>query len=137
MRLRSILLAAVLAVTIATPARAQDFDEVPQVPTLRPQVLVSGDVVRIGDLVDNAGAFSEIAIFRSRSRMLKMAVLAPIPKARQRTATHRVGAKPKPMIATPQTAIAPRTTAPCRSTRVTHPDVRPMTNEPIEMPANS
>lgn len=65
MRLRSILFAAVLAVLIATPARSQDFDEAPQVPTLRSQALVSGDVVRIGDLVDNAGAFSEIAIFRS------------------------------------------------------------------------
>jgi flagella basal body P-ring formation protein FlgA len=65
MRLRSILLAAALAISIATPARAQDFDEAPQAPTLRPQVLVSGDVVRIGDVVDNAGAYSEIAIFRS------------------------------------------------------------------------
>ena len=65
MRLRSILLAAALALTIAAPAVAQDFDEVPQVPTLRPQVLVSGDVVRIGDLVDNAGAFGQIAVFRS------------------------------------------------------------------------
>src|SRR5437868_8156293 len=65
MRLRSILLAAALVVSIATPAYAQDFDEVPQAPTLRPQVLVSGDVVRIGDLVDNAGAFGEVAVFRS------------------------------------------------------------------------
>ena len=41
------------------------------------------------------------------------------------------------MIASPQTAIAPRTTAPCRSTRVTQPDDRPITSAPIEMPANS
>lgn len=65
MRLHSILLAAAFAVSIATPAYAQDFDEVPQAPTLRPQVLVSGDFVRIGDLVDNPGAFGEIAVFRS------------------------------------------------------------------------
>ena len=64
MRLHAILLAA-FALTIATPVVAQDFDEIPQVPTLRPQVLVSSDVVRIGDLVDNAGAFGEIAVFRS------------------------------------------------------------------------
>src|SRR5437016_1140706 len=65
MKLPPILLATVLAVSIATPARTQDFSEVPQAPTLRPQVLVSGDVVRIGDVVDNAGAYAEIAIFRS------------------------------------------------------------------------
>jgi flagella basal body P-ring formation protein FlgA len=65
MRFRSILLAAAFALTIATPAVAQDFDEVPQVPTLRPQIMVSGEVVRIGDLVDNAGAYGEIAVFRS------------------------------------------------------------------------
>src|SRR3974390_2267537 len=65
MRLYTILLAAAFAVTLATPAVAQNFDEVPQVPTLRPQVLVSGDIVRIGDLVDNAGPFGEIPVFRS------------------------------------------------------------------------
>ena len=41
------------------------------------------------------------------------------------------------MIATPQTAIAPRTTAPCRSTRVTQPDDSPISSAPIETPANS
>ncbi len=65
MRFDAILLAAALAMSIATSAVAQDVDEVPQVPTLRPQVLVSGDVVRIGDLVDNAGPFGEIPVFRS------------------------------------------------------------------------
>jgi flagella basal body P-ring formation protein FlgA len=65
MRYHTILLAAAFALTLATPGVAQDFDEVPQVPTLHPQVLVSGDVVRIGDLVDNAGPFGEIAVFRS------------------------------------------------------------------------
>jgi len=65
MRFRAILFAAALAGSIATPATAQNFDEVPQVPMLRPQVLVSGDVVRIGDLVDNAGPFGEIPVFRS------------------------------------------------------------------------
>jgi flagella basal body P-ring formation protein FlgA len=65
MLFRTIILAAALLATIATPALAQDFEDVPQVPTLRPQVLVSGDLVRIGDLVDNAGPFGEIAVFRS------------------------------------------------------------------------
>jgi flagella basal body P-ring formation protein FlgA len=65
MTLRSILLAALLSVSIGGPAAAQDFDDIPVTPTLRPQVLVSGDVVRIGDLVDNPGPFAEIAVFRS------------------------------------------------------------------------
>jgi flagellar basal body P-ring formation protein FlgA len=64
MRVRSFLLAAFALATV-TPAFAQHFDDVPQVPTLHAQVLVSGDVVRIGDLVDNAGPFGEIAVFRS------------------------------------------------------------------------
>jgi flagellar basal body P-ring formation protein FlgA len=35
------------------------------VPTLRRNAVVSGDIVRIGDLIDNAGAFAAIPIFRS------------------------------------------------------------------------
>jgi flagellar basal body P-ring formation protein FlgA len=34
-------------------------------PTLRRSVVVTSDVVRIGDLVDNAGPFADIAVFRS------------------------------------------------------------------------
>ncbi len=65
MTFRAIVLVAALAGSIARPVIAQDLDDVPQVPTLHPQVLVSGDVVRIGDLVDNAGSFGEIPVFRS------------------------------------------------------------------------
>jgi flagella basal body P-ring formation protein FlgA len=36
-----------------------------EIPRLRQTVTVSGDVVRIGDLVDNAGSVSDVAIFRS------------------------------------------------------------------------
>jgi flagella basal body P-ring formation protein FlgA len=36
-----------------------------EAPRLKPVVAVAGDVVRIGDLVDNAGAVADVAIFRS------------------------------------------------------------------------
>jgi flagella basal body P-ring formation protein FlgA len=65
MTIRAILLATALAVLSFGAAVAQDFDEIPAAPVLRPQVMVSGDVVRVGDLVDNAGAFAPIAVFRS------------------------------------------------------------------------
>ncbi|MGH6767562.1 MAG: flagellar basal body P-ring formation chaperone FlgA [Xanthobacteraceae bacterium] len=37
----------------------------PAVPALKPMATVVGEIVRIGDLVENAGAASEIAIFRA------------------------------------------------------------------------
>src|SRR3984957_15226081 len=47
-----------LAAPLADPAAAQT-------PALRASVTVTGDVVRIGDLIDNAGAVAEVPIFRS------------------------------------------------------------------------
>lgn len=47
-----------LAAPLAGPAAAQT-------PALRASVTVTGDVVRIGDLIDNAGAVAEVPIFRS------------------------------------------------------------------------
>ena len=47
-----------LAAPLADPAAAQT-------PALRASVSVTGDVVRIGDLIDNAGAVAEVPIFRS------------------------------------------------------------------------
>jgi flagella basal body P-ring formation protein FlgA len=47
----------------ATAARAGEETIAP--PVLRSKVSVSSDVVRIGDVVDNAGAFSQIAIYRA------------------------------------------------------------------------
>jgi flagellar basal body P-ring formation protein FlgA len=62
---RSLLLAtALLAVTGAT-ALAQDGDDVIAAPALRASVTVSGDVVRIGDLIDNAGTAAQIAVYRA------------------------------------------------------------------------
>jgi flagellar basal body P-ring formation protein FlgA len=55
------LLAALLSVALAPlPAAAQNA-----VPALRASVIVSSDVVRIGDLVENSGPVADIPIFRS------------------------------------------------------------------------
>jgi flagella basal body P-ring formation protein FlgA len=59
-RIQTLVLALALAAPLAGAAAAQDA-----VPTLRPSVTVTGDVVRIGDLVDNAGAVADVPIFRS------------------------------------------------------------------------
>ena len=49
-----------LAAPLADPTAAQA-----QTPALRASVTVTADVVRIGDLIDNAGAVAEVPIFRS------------------------------------------------------------------------
>jgi flagellar basal body P-ring formation protein FlgA len=55
-----------IALTLAAPAWAQASDPMPSPsPTLRATVSVASEVVRIGDLVDNAGAVASIPIFRS------------------------------------------------------------------------
>ena len=65
MTVRSLLLAAaLLAVTPAT-ALAQVRDDVIAAPVLRASVTVSGDLVRIGDVIDNAGTSAQIAIYRA------------------------------------------------------------------------
>src|SRR5580704_9511998 len=54
MMLRSLLLATALLAATVVPAFAQDEDVI-AAPVLRASVSVSSDVVRIGDVVDNAG----------------------------------------------------------------------------------
>ncbi len=53
-------LAILFAVLAATKARAETLG-----PTLREQVTIASDYVRIGDLVDNAGPFATIPVFRA------------------------------------------------------------------------
>lgn len=62
--IRSLLVAAVIA---AAPlaALAQSVSDAPAAPVLRAHVEVSGDLVRIGDVVDNAGDAAAIAIYRA------------------------------------------------------------------------
>ena len=60
------LAAALLAGLMATHnATAQVVAAGPAMPTLRHAVTVQGDIVRIGDLLENAGAAADAAIFRA------------------------------------------------------------------------
>ena len=61
--LRLITLALLFALT--APAAAQVTGSLPPSPKLKELVSVTSDVVRIGDLVDNAGATADIPVFRS------------------------------------------------------------------------
>jgi flagellar basal body P-ring formation protein FlgA len=54
-----LLLAAAIILATASSAVAQTA------PALRPQVSVSGDLVRIGDFIDHAGDFAQVALFRA------------------------------------------------------------------------
>jgi len=55
-----------LALAAATPAIAQETASLPTaMPTLKRAVTVAEDLVRIGDLIDNAGDVADMAIFRS------------------------------------------------------------------------
>jgi flagella basal body P-ring formation protein FlgA len=63
--LRSLLLATALLAACAATASAQSSDEGIAAPVLRASVTVSGEVVRIGDILDNAGTAALIAIYRA------------------------------------------------------------------------
>jgi flagellar basal body P-ring formation protein FlgA len=65
MTIRSLLLATVLFAAAAGPALAQSRDNAFATPVLRANVNVTSDVVRIGDVIDNAGPASQIAIYRA------------------------------------------------------------------------
>ena len=65
------LLAAAALLAMSTPALAAN-DAAPAspaaaipVPTLRADVKITGDVVRIGDVIDNAGSAAQVAIYRA------------------------------------------------------------------------
>jgi flagellar basal body P-ring formation protein FlgA len=62
---RSILaaFALLLAITSATAQVATLPD--PQLPTLKPEATITGEIVRIGDLVDHAGIAASVPIFRA------------------------------------------------------------------------
>lgn len=66
--MRSVLLATTLLVAAATAAFGQQqaqHDDVITPPVLRANVTVSSDLVRIGDVIDNAGSVGQIAIYRA------------------------------------------------------------------------
>src|SRR6201995_2448851 len=65
MLFRSLLLATALVASATGAAFAGDNDDVIAVPVLRANVTVADDVVRIGDIIDNAGTAAQIAIYRA------------------------------------------------------------------------
>jgi flagella basal body P-ring formation protein FlgA len=64
MMIRSMIVTALL---LAAPglALAQEKDDTIAPPVLRAQVTVESDIVRIGDMIENAGSAAQIAIYRS------------------------------------------------------------------------
>ena len=65
MSLRSLLFATALFALAATPAWAESAADTIAVPVLRAKVSVTSDVVRVGDLIDNAGASALVAVYRA------------------------------------------------------------------------
>lgn len=65
MTFRTFLLATALLTATTTFAAAQSGGDVIAAPVLRANVSVTGDIVRIGDVIDNAGMAAQIAIYRS------------------------------------------------------------------------
>jgi flagella basal body P-ring formation protein FlgA len=65
MTVRALLVATALLAASAAPASAQTASDTIAVPVLRANVTVTSDVVRIGDVVDNAGTAGGIAIYRA------------------------------------------------------------------------
>ena len=65
MTLRAFLLATALLAAGPTAALAQQGSDGIASPVLHADVTVAGDLVRIGDLIDNAGSFAQIAVYRA------------------------------------------------------------------------
>jgi flagellar basal body P-ring formation protein FlgA len=65
MTLRSLLFSTVLFVLAATPAWAGSAGDAIALPTLRADVTVTSDLVRVGDLIDNAGTSALIPVYRA------------------------------------------------------------------------
>jgi flagella basal body P-ring formation protein FlgA len=62
---RSVLIATALLAATTAASFAGSSDDAIMAPVLRANVTVSADVVRIGDVIDNAGAAAQIAIYRA------------------------------------------------------------------------
>lgn len=71
----------------AAPAFAEPMQDVTHGPSLRSSVVITSEVVRIGDLVDNAGTAAQIAIYRApdlgTTGMLRTAQLIETLRANQ------------------------------------------------------
>lgn len=65
MMFRSVLIATALLAATTAAAFAGNGDDVIAAPVLRANVTVADEVVRIGDVIDNAGSAAQIAIYRA------------------------------------------------------------------------
>jgi flagellar basal body P-ring formation protein FlgA len=65
MTARAFIFAAILLAATSVTAWAQESEEVIVGPVLRATVTVESDIVRIGDVIDNAGTSAQIAIYRA------------------------------------------------------------------------
>ena len=64
--IRTLVVASAALLLLATPAAAQVTAALgPVHPKLKAEAVVTGNLVRIGDLVDNAGLIADVPIFRS------------------------------------------------------------------------
>ena len=84
---------------LTAPAAAQVTGSLgPEAPMLKRNVTVSSDVVRIGDLIDNAGRAGEIAIFRAPDLGTTGAVSGRLWLSPESTGNqhHRGNGNPKP-----------------------------------------
>src|SRR6185312_16461942 len=64
--IRRILVAALMLGAFAVAAGAEPAGQPgSERPTLKPEAIIDGDIVRIGDLVDHAGIVASVPIFRS------------------------------------------------------------------------
>ena len=61
--IRSILVAFVAIAALGVSAKSEESSS--GRPTLKSEAIVSGDIVRIGDLIENAGIVASVPIFRS------------------------------------------------------------------------
>lgn len=65
MSIRTFIVATLLIGGTSLPVLAQSEQDAPAGPVLRANVTVSSDIVRIGDVIENAGTASQIAIYRA------------------------------------------------------------------------
>src|ERR1700752_1084373 len=65
MTLRSLLFATALFALTATPVWAASAGDAIAVPVLHANVTATSDVVRVGDLIDNAGTSALVAVYRA------------------------------------------------------------------------
>src|SRR6185312_7239604 len=65
MNMRSFILATALLAAQPTAALAQSRGDLIATPVLRANVTVSSELVRIGDVIENAGTAAQIAIYRA------------------------------------------------------------------------